>query len=127
MKKLVFIFTLSCSLNAFPSEWTKVSTDIEQVNYINNNSIKKKNRNITFVRLADFSKANKRGRLSALISMKADCEKKNIMYISYETFELNMAEGEKIASHKLPDPKWVYAEPKTYKSKLLKHVCNFFN
>ena len=127
MKVIIAIFSLSYSLNVYCTEWIKVTSDAVQTNYINNKSIKKNNGNISFVRLADFSRPNEYGRLSALISMKAQCSPKKIMYISYDTFKLNMARGKKINTHKVKKVKWIYTKSKDYKLKLVEHVCNFFN
>ena len=137
MKKITLIFTLLFSTVMFSSpsyaeyfsspshaEWTKVNKDADgNTNYVDFESIRKKDGYVYWWILSDILKPTMQGHLSSKTYNQGDCKLFRVKYLSW-IFYLKSMGGGTGNSDGPENPQWDYPDPNSVMENILRAVCS---
>ena len=137
MKKLTLIFTLLFSTIMFSSpsyaeyfsspshaEWTKVNKDADgNTNYVDFESIRKKDGYVYWWILSDILKPTMQGHLSSKTYNQGDCKLFRVKYLSWIFYLKPMGSGTG-NSDGPKKPQWDYPDPNSVMENILRAVCS---
>jgi hypothetical protein len=137
MKKLTLIFTLLFSTVMFSSpsyaeyfsspshaEWTKVNKDADgNTNYVDFESIRKKDGYVYWWILSDILKPTMQGHLSSKTYNQGDCKLFRVKYLSWIFYLKPMGSGTG-NSDGPKKPQWDYPDPNSVMENILRAVCS---
>ncbi len=104
------------------AEWTKVSENIDGVNYyVDLNRIRKHDGYVFYWELVDLVKPSSEGYLSYRIYKKVDCDLMRFISLDETDYKEHMGRG--IGDKPTPSDNWYYSPPGSSSEQTLTAVC----
>ena len=128
MKKFIFklLTILPPLMFSTPSyaDWTAVAKKGADTIYVDFERLRKRDGNIYYWMLIDYSKPNEYGDRSTQVYMEGDCSQFRTRILKLAYYNGHMASGQGSAGN-IPSPKWDYPSPESVIETVLNEVCFF--